>query len=144
MPNRNLGSIVEKRKLIKAKSDISVFEAAKIMSIEKVSSLLIVDNNHLRGIFTERDLLRRVVCLSLDPKEVKIKDVMTTEVLTLSSDKPLSHALYLMRINEFRHMPVLKNNVPIGIVSARDALGCEIIEVEKELIFENELFEIIG
>lgn len=144
MSSRTLYTIVKDRCPVTGDVDITVDEAVKKMCEHKVSSLLIMQKNKLIGIFTERDLLRKVVAEKLDSGKTKISKVMTENVFTIESSRTLCHALYLMKTHGFRHIPVMHDGKVLGVVSARDALGCEIIQVEKDLEFEKGLYEVIG
>ena len=69
---------------------------------------------------------------------------MTQDVIGLEGDKPLSHALHLMHQNAFRHVPVLAQGKPIGMVSARDALGIEWQQFEREIKLADDIAEILA
>jgi CBS domain-containing protein len=94
---------------------------------------MVVDGERLTGLFTERDALNRVLAAGLDPTRTTLADVMTTTLQTINADQPLGHAMHLMFEGGFRHVPVVKGDRPIGMVSARDALGTELIAFEQEL-----------
>lgn len=143
MPSRKLKTIINNRQLVAADLNTSVKNASKLMTLANVGSILVVNNGELAGIFTERDLLKRVVSEGLDTDKTLLKDVMTTNVIGLDCEKPFSHALHLMEQNSFRHVPVLRNGIPVGIVSARDALGVEWQQFEEESKFAEQLFELI-
>ena len=113
------------------------------MAESKVGAMLILEKGQLTGIFTERDLLNRVIAKRLDPDTTTLAQVMTAEPRTISADKPLAHALVMMEDGGYRHVPVMDNGVPVGMVSARDALGAELIEFENELERREHLTEIM-
>ncbi|MBP8134345.1 MAG: CBS domain-containing protein, partial [Zoogloea sp.] len=101
------------------------------------------DKGLLTGLFTERDVLNRVVAKGLDPDKTPLSAVMTEKQLTATADKPLSHALHMMFEGGFRHVPVVENGKPVGMVSARNALGLEICQFEKELKERDHIAEIL-
>ena len=103
----------------------TVFDAVQKMVEAKIGSVLVVDGNSLIGIFTERDAVFRVIAKGLDPTTTRLADVMTVEPITLSPEKSYGHALLLMQENGFRHLPVVQNRVPIGIISSRNAMDPE-------------------
>lgn len=144
MPNRNLLAIISGRPLVIAEPGTTVSAAAKEMRAKSVGSVLVVEQGRLVGIFTERDLLNRVVAVELDPAQTVLSSVMTPNVIGMECDKPLSHALHLMHQNNFRHVPVLRQGKPIGIVSARDALGIEWQQFERELKIADDISEILA
>jgi CBS domain-containing protein len=110
-----------------------VVEAARLMKRRKVSALLVVDGTRLLGIFTERDAVFRVIAQGRSPQETRVADVMTPDPQTVHPDKPFGHALHLMHEGGFRHVPVVENGSPLGVVSARDVLGPELREFAAEL-----------
>lgn len=144
MPNRHLKSVVSKRPLVIATPQMSVLDAAKAMRDKGVGSVLVEADQKLVGIFTERDLMNRVVAAGLDVSATTLAQVMTAEVIGLEADKPLSHALHLMHQHGFRHVPVLEQGRPVGIVSARDALGIEWQQFERELKLADDIAEILA
>lgn len=144
MPNRNLLAIISGRPLVLAAPSMSVTTAAKEMRANAVGSVLVVEEDRLVGIFTERDLMNRVVAADRDPSATALADVMTPNVIGMECDKPLSHALHLMHQNNFRHVPVLRQGKPVGIVSARDALGIEWQQFEREMKIANDISEILA
>jgi len=127
-----------------ASPETSVLDAARAMRDKGVGSVLIEAHQTLVGIFTERDLMNRVVAAGLSAADTTLAQVMTAEVIGLEGDKPLSHALHLMHQHGFRHVPVLEQGRPVGIVSARDALGIEWQQFERELKLADDIAEILA
>ena len=144
MPNRTLRQVVEGQTLISAPADTTVRAAAITMARHKIGAILVVDDQgRLAGLFTERDVLNRVVAQGLDPDSTQLSTVMTAELQTASPDKPLAHALHMMFEGGFRHVPVVEDGRPVGMVSARNALGLEIQQFEKELEDRDHIAEIL-
>ena len=143
MPNRSIREIIAHQKVLSAPDTMTVREAAIRMAEAKVGAMLILDHGKLTGIFTERDMLNRVVAKRLDPDATPLSQVMTSDPRTISADKPLAHALVMMDEGGYRHVPVMDNGQPVGMVSARDALGAELIEFENELQRREHLTEIM-
>ena len=144
MPSRQISTIIKNQKPVTISPDCSVTEAAKHMHEARVGALLVVRNNHLLGIFTERDALFRVLAAGRDPQRTLVADVMTTDPQTVSANRPLGHALYMMREGGYRHVPVMENGLPVGMVSARDALGPELKEFEERMEDLEHLSDVIG
>ena len=144
MPNRNLQSVVSKRPLVIGSPQMTVLEAAQSMKAKGVGSVVVESDGALVGIFTERDLMNRVVAAELDVATTVLDTVMTRDVVGLESDKPLSHALHLMHQHGFRHVPVLEQGRPVGMVSSRDALGIEWQLFERELKIADDIAEILA
>ncbi len=128
-PVRN---VMERKKLLMAPPDTSVGAAAKLMAKNSVSAVLVVENKHLVGIFTERDAVFRVIAQDRDVRTTRLFEVMTRAPKTVAPDKSFGYALLLMHENGFRHVPVIENGELIGIVSARNALDPELEEFESE------------
>ena len=144
MPHRKLKAVVSHRPLVIADPGTNVLSAVKAMREKGVGSVLVTEAGHLVGIFTERDLMNRVIADELVPSDTLLSQVMTEKVIGLEADKPLSHALHLMHQHGFRHVPVLEQGVPVGIVSARDALGIEWQDFERELKLADDIAEILA
>ena len=143
MPQRSVRIIIENQTPLTASPDTTVAEAAGLMKRGKVGALLVVERGRLAGIFTERDALFRVIAEGRDPQATRLADVMTRDCQTIAPDKPLGHALHMMYEGGFRHVPVVENGAPIGMISARDALGTELIDFETELVKREHIREIL-
>jgi len=139
MPTRPISQLLGSQKLVTAPPGMSVREAARLMVAEKKGALPVVENGRLLGIFTERDAVFRVLARGLDPDATTLAQVMTPDPVTVAADRPLNHALHLMYEGGFRHIPAVAGGRVVGIVSARDALGPEITQFEKELQERDEL-----
>ena len=143
MPNRSIREIIAHQKILSAPETMTVREAAIRMAEYKVGAMRILDRGKLTGIFTERDILNRVVAKRLDPDTTPLSQVMTADPRTIAADKPLAHALVMMDEGGYRHVPVMDNGQPVGMVSARDALGAELLEFESEMQRREHLTEIM-
>ncbi len=144
MPKRTLRQVVTGQTLVSALPDTTVRAAAVAMANQSVGAILVVnESGRLIGLFTERDALNRVVARGLDPNQTQLATVMTDKLQTATPDKPLGHALHLMFEGGFRHVPVVEDGRPVGMVSARNALGLEILQFEKELKERDHIAEIL-
>jgi CBS domain-containing protein len=123
---------MERKKLLTAPPDTAVSEAARLMAHRKVGAVMVVDQDSLVGIFTERDAVFRVVARGRDPRTTRLAEVMTPAPVTIDPDKSFGYALLLMHENRFRHVPVIENGIPVGIVSARNALDPDLEEFVSE------------
>ena len=144
MPQRAISTIIEDQEPVIASSDITVAAAARLMKLHRIGALLVVDDGRLAGIVTERDVLFRVVAEGRDPSATRVADVMTANPRTISPDRPFGHALHLMHEGEFRHVPVVETGRPLGMVSARDALGTELQQFILDLDTRTHIGEILG
>jgi CBS domain-containing protein len=98
----------------------SVSEAVKEMNRHKIGCVLVMDGARLAGIFTERDVLTRVVAAELDPKATPVARVMTGNVLTTSPDATVQQMMDTFSEKRCRHMPVMKDGQVIGVISIGD------------------------
>ncbi len=143
MPTRKIRDVIRGRKILTATGDLNVREAARRMMEAQVGSIVIMSGNQLAGIFTERDMLTRIVAAGRDPDTTRLDDVMTRHPQTVTVDKPLGHALHLMHECGFRHMPVVEGERLIGMVSARDALATELLAFEDEIERRETITEVL-
>ena len=123
---------MEPHRLLVAAPDTTVSTAVKLMANKKVGAVMVLDGTRLVGIFTERDLVVRVVAHDRDLHTTRLAEVMTKSPVTVDPGETFGYALLLMHENGFRHVPVVVNGEPIGIVSARSALDPDLEEFESE------------
>ena len=126
MLHQPIRSLKDTEKVVAVPSQTSVAEAAASMLAHGVSAVVVVDAGVLVGIFTEHDIVSRVIAGGRDPSGVQVGEVMTREPLTVDPDATLGHALVLMHERAIRHLPVVEDGKPVGIVCARDALDPEL------------------
>ncbi len=100
--------------------DATVTEAARRMRDENVGSVLVVDDDKLVGILTDRQITHSVIADGRDPREVAIGDVMHEEFVPLEPDMDLRQAMRLQRELAMRRLPVVQDGRPVGIVSVSD------------------------
>ncbi len=103
----------------------TVMEAAKIMSDQHIGSLVVGRDKSVVGIFTERDVLNRVVAKHLDPMKTIVKDVMTTPVACCQPTTKLAECRSVMTEKRIRHLPVVVDNKLVGMISSGDILALE-------------------
>ncbi len=132
MFSERVRTVMERKRLLTAPPDISVSKAAKRMARRKVGAVMVVDHDSLVGIFTERDVLIRVVARGRDAQTTRLADVMTPAPQTVDPEKSFGYALLLMYESGFRHLPVTENGKLIGMVSARNALDPDLEEFVSE------------
>ena len=132
MFDQPIRNIMEQKKFLTASPQTSVRDAARLMAKKNVGVILVVENDQLTGIFSERDAVFRVIAQGLEPKTTPLLDVMTHSPKTLEPSKTYGHALLLMQENGFRHVPVVENGHPIGIISSRNAMDPDLEEFVSE------------
>ena len=125
--------IGQKQQLLELPGTATVRDAARRMRDREVGAVLITNRGRLEGIFTERDLLMRVVAPGCDPEVTQLKEVMTKNPDTVEADSIATVALTRMTERGYRHLPVMKDGQLFGIVSRRDFTGEDISAVEDEL-----------
>ena len=124
--------IMLKRNFVTASPATAVDKAAQLMASRNVGAILVVQDERLVGIITERDIAFRVVARALDPRTTPISAVMTGSPVTIDDDRPFGYALAVMHRHGFRHLPVVKDGLPVGIISARAALDPDLEEFAAE------------
>ncbi len=122
----SVSDMIRDQELVKLPSDSTIREAARHMVERKVGSVLVMDGDNLRGIFTERDALRIFVATRRNADHTRLSDVMTEAPQTLSPEVTATEAAARMAAGNFRHMPVVDagGNV-LGVVSQRDLVSLE-------------------
>lgn len=98
----------------------TVQDAAGIMNEHKVGALVVMDQGRIQGIVTERDVLRRVVAVRLDPAMTLVQDVMTLEVICAQSQTSLEEARWVFKKHRIRHLPVVEDGRLVGVISQGD------------------------
>jgi len=113
--------------------DTMVFDAIKLMAEAKVGALLVLEDEQLVGIVSERDYARKVILESRSSRETHVSDVMTNVVLTVTPEQSIDECLVLMSKHHIRHLPVAENGKPIGMLSVMDVVR-NIISEKEQLI----------
>jgi len=108
---------------VRASSDTSVKDVIQIMVDKKIGAVLLVEDNELVGIFSERDIISKIALNYDDVKDDPISDYMTPEPVQLNIDDTIAFALNRMDVGGYRHIPITDDaNVPTGIVAVRDII----------------------
>jgi CBS domain-containing protein len=141
---RPVRSVISEQPPVTAGPEVTVADASRLMKQKRVGALLVVENGRLAGIFTERDAVFRVIAEGRSPEATRLADVMTPNPRTITPDRPFGHALHLMHEGEFRHVPVVENGRPLGMVSARDALSPDLAQFVADLDKRVHIGEILG
>ncbi len=136
--NRKIADIIKRQKLAKLAPTATVRQACKLMAERAVGAVLITEGGgKLAGIFTERDLVKRVAASGLDVETTTLAEVMTRMPETMKPSDPAVVALRRMRDGGFRHMPIVEGEKLLGVVSARDFIGAEMKQLEIETAFRS-------
>jgi CBS domain-containing protein len=114
--------------------DATVFEALEVMAARHIGALVIVDDGDKPcGILSERDYARKVILLDRGSRETAVSDIMTSELLTVTTTQTTADCMGLMTDHRIRHLPVVEDNRLIGIVSIGDVVRA-VIEEQRFLI----------
>jgi CBS domain-containing protein len=120
--------------LATASTGMSVREAAAVMANRRIGALVVLDAaGRMAGIFTERDVMTKVVAARRDPDTTLLAEVMTPNPDTIAPDNAASDALDMMRKHNYRHLPVVDGARLIGMVSVRDLYASAMGELEQGL-----------
>jgi CBS domain-containing protein len=111
----------------------SARSAANLMREKKIAAVLVMEDERLVGIITERDMTSRVVAAGLDPESTLCGDIMTANPDTLSPEDTASDAIAMMRKRNYRHLPVVAGERVVGMVSVRDLYAVYNSELEEDL-----------
>ena len=129
----NIQRVLRRGSVLNTIPGASVFEAAAEMAERGIGAMAVVDGDRLVGIFSERDLMTRVVVPRRDPDRVRVSEVMTREVIVAGLGDTRETALSKMRRAGCRHLPVIHEGRVAGMLSMRDLLRDEIEEQGEEI-----------
>jgi len=144
MSHRTIRMIIAEQEPVTAPATMTVSEAARLMREHRVGAIMVVQEGALAGIFTERDALIRVLAEERDVRTTLLADVMTRDPKTIHPDRSFAEALQMMYGGSFRHVPVVEDGRPVGMVSARDALGPELETFVYEMLRQEQIGEILA
>ena len=108
--------------LVEVSLETTAKVCAEVMAAERVSSAVVIENNAIKGIITEKDLARKIVAKGLNANEMLVKDIMTADVITIDPTTTLYDAMLTLNSKKIKHLPVVSNNVVTGIITAMDIL----------------------
>ena len=128
-----LRQVVQRLNLISAQPDALVIDAAIAMSEGRIGAIPVMDGERLVGIFSERDLMTRVVVAGRDPQTTRVEEVMTHRVVTAGLDESVERCLEKMQRAGCRHLPVVHDGRVISMLSMRDLLRDELDEQVEEI-----------
>ena len=144
MTQRTVRQIIEGQEPVSAPAGTMISDAARLMKQRKVGALMVVENDKLVGVFTERDGLFRVLAEGLSGDSTPLSAVMTTNPQTIGPNAGFTEALQMMHEGRYRHLPVVEDGRVIGIVSVRDALGPELEAFVYEMLRQEQIGEVLA
>ncbi len=101
-------------------SDATVYSAMKMMADKEVGALLVMDDNQLRGIVSERDYARKVILMGRSSKDTLVREILTEPLITIRPECSVDEAMRLITTNRIRHLPVVCDGVVHGVISIGD------------------------
>lgn len=113
--------------------DATVFDALQCMKTNDIGGVLVTAGEDLRGIFTERDYARKVALMGRTSKEVRLSEVMTSNVLTVSPTQTIDDVMCIMTENRIRHLPVVERGALVGVITIGDAVKAVIAEQQATI-----------
>ena len=128
-----LRNVIQRLNLISAEPEALVFDVVLAMSDARIGAIPIIEGERLVGIFSERDLMTRVVVAGRDPRNTRVLEVMTHEVITAGLDESVDRCLQKMQRAGCRHLPVVHDGRVISMLSMRDLLRDEVEEQGEEI-----------
>lgn len=125
--------LLKGRETFSVQESHTVAEVARKMADRKVGAILVLEGGELRGLFSERDLMVRVVLEGRDPASTPVGDVMTRDLATVDENHTVESAMESMHAFKCRHLPVLRGNEVAGFLSMRDLMDFELSRKSEEL-----------
>ena len=138
MPNAQ--SILHKKGADVATVDrkTTVLDAAKTMNQRRIGAVVVTDGDRVVGIFTERDILNRIVAAGKDPKTTRVEEVMTSPMACCRRDTPLADCKAVMSQKRIRHLPVVEEGKLYGLISAGDIVAGEVADQQATIEYLHE------
>jgi len=125
--------LVRNQETYRADVNQTVLEVAKAMVERNIGAVPVLENGQLVGVFSERDLMKRVVVLGLNPATTLISEVMTRDPLTVECRENPEACMVLMRRHGFRHLPVCEGSTLVGFLSLRDLMLHDLSEKDYDI-----------
>ena len=141
MPERPVREILSRDTLVAGPPKMTVREAARRMAEHVCGSILVLDGETLVGIFTERDLLVRVIAAGRDPDGTRVAEVMTRSPDTIAAGAPVKEAIRRMDEFGYKHLPVMEGDRVVGVIAVEDIPIGELVGMSEELEERHRLAE---
>ncbi len=116
------------RDVWRVRSDASVFEALQLLAEHRIGALIVLDEDRLVGLFSERDYARKVILKGKSSSTTRVREIMSSEVITVQPSQSIEECMVLMTQHRIRHLPVLEDDRPVGIISIGDVVKAIISE----------------
>ncbi len=124
--------LIKNRETFTVQQHQTVLEVAKFLVEHNIGAVPVLHDKKLVGIFSERDIMKRVVAEARDPRTTKVSDIMTKGPVTVTPETSVEDCMLLMRDHNCRHLPICQDNALWGLISLRDVLAHDVAEKEEE------------
>jgi CBS domain-containing protein len=135
---KKLRDIMREGFLFAVRKDATVAEAARTMAERNVGIVVVLENDRLIGVFSERDAVRRVIDKGLNPAATLVGDVMTTNLVVANEEDDYQSAMRTMDHAHVRHLPIVRTGQVISMLSIRDLMRVDMQRMDEELRFLSE------
>ena len=140
-----LKKLLVEKKFYFVKTGTTIFDVAKYMDEYNIGAVPVLDDERkLKGIFSERDLMRRCIAKEIDMKTTKVDDVMSRHVIVIEAHDTPEYCMQILKQENIRHMPVIEDNKLIGIISMRDLLLYDMKLKEEKIEMLNTYIQYYG
>jgi CBS domain-containing protein len=129
----SIHDLLRDRETFTVNAEESVLAAAQFMVERNIGAVPVLQRGELAGIFSERDVMKRVLAAGRDPKSTQVAEVMTRDLTTVAPGESLENCMRLMREHGFRHLPVCEGKRLVGLVSLRDLMLRDLSEKDDEV-----------
>ena len=130
---QTIRELVKDREVYTVEAGDTVLSASQFMMKHNIGAVPVLRDGKLAGIFSERDLMKRVVAEQRDPSKTKVSDVMTKDPLVVGPDESFEHCMVVMKQHGFRHLPIWDGRNLMGLLSLRDLLLKDLEEKDGEV-----------
>lgn len=121
--------------IVSVSPDTIIFDALSLMSKYNVGAVLVVDNDNLVGVFTERDYARKIILKGRTSLDTSVSEIMSDELITVHPEESIAECMVLMSDKRVRHLPVVQDGHVVGIISIGDVV--KFIIEEQEVVIEH-------
>jgi CBS domain-containing protein len=128
--NQKVGSLLGRkgREIWSVAPDATVYDAIALMAAKSVGAVLVISGGNLAGIVSERDYARKVILQGRSSKETEVREIMTSDLITVTPENTIDDCMRLMTTRRIRHLPVLDRGQLVGIVSIGDLVNATIAD----------------
>lgn len=140
-----LKDLLKDKRLFFVKKGMTVLDVVKYMDLHNIGAVPVLDNEKkLKGIFSERDLMRKCIAKELDLKTTAVDDVMTKQVIVIEASDTPEYCMQILKQENIRHIPVIDENKLIGMISMRDLLLYDMKLKEEKIDLLNTYIQYFG